>query len=60
MDGDVVRMRVNVTNPGLTYDLRAVPIEDLGSAIDSIDAPDPLFLMLTPEQRDAIARTKEP
>ena len=43
--------RVKIINPGLTYDLRAVGVEGLVAAIDGIDAPDPLFMMLTPEQR---------
>lgn len=49
-----MKTRVKIVNPGLTYDLRAVGIEGLGAAIDAIDAPDPLFLVLTPEQRAAI------
>jgi len=50
----MVKMRVGVVNPGLTYDLRHVSLEDLDAAIEAINAPDPLFLMLIPEQRTFI------
>ena len=46
-------IRVRVTNPGLTYDLRGVGVDGLFEAIAAIDAPGPLFLALTPEQRVA-------
>ena len=56
-----MKMRVKTVNPGLTYDLRSAGVDGLAAAIEAIDAPDPLYLLLTPEQRTVIKEwQKEP
>ena len=49
-----MRTRVKIVHPGLTYDLRSAGVEGLDAAIDAVDAPDPLCLLLTSEQRAVI------